>query len=69
MVALPAATATSKTVSTSNPGTTGSPTSVKIDSSQRVYWSVAYEGDTNHVASASVCVEYIDVTLQDDTTP
>jgi hypothetical protein len=68
-VPLPGAAATSKTVSTSNPGTTGTPLSIKIDSSQRVYWSVAYGGDTNHVASASECVEYIDVTLQDDTTP
>jgi hypothetical protein len=58
------------TVNTSNPGTTGTPQSVKIESSQTVYWRVSYSGDGNYLGSSSPssgnCVENINATLTGD---
>jgi hypothetical protein len=65
-VNLPAA--SPKTVSTSNPGTTGSPTSLKVDSSATVYWRVEYSGDTNYFGRLSNCTENIAATLTADNT-
>jgi hypothetical protein len=50
-------------VSTSNPGTTGSPNSLKIEASAQVYWRVAYSGDTKYFGRLSDCVENINATL------
>jgi hypothetical protein len=58
-VTLADAAATSKTVNTSNPGTT----SVKVESTATVYWRVSYGGDANHSTRLSDCVENINVTL------
>ena len=66
-VALPTTTATSKTVNTSNPGTTGTPTSVKVESTAIVYWRVSYGGDSLHFGRLSTCVENINLTLTPDT--
>lgn len=66
-VALPAAAATAKTVNTSNPGTTGDPTSRKVESTSSVFWRVAYDGDTNHLGRLSNCVENINVLLTNHT--
>jgi hypothetical protein len=54
------------TVSTSNPGTTGTPTSYKIEADATVYWRVLYNGDSNYLRRLSSCVENIavDVTAQ-----
>ena len=51
------------TVNTSNPGTTGSPTSVKIEATATVYWRVQYSGDTNYFGRLSNCTENIAATL------
>ena len=57
-----------KTASTHNPGTTGTPTSFKIDTAgaSTVYWRVTYSGDTNLFGRVS-CAENIAVTLTGDT--
>jgi hypothetical protein len=52
-----------KTVSTSNPGTTGSPNSKKVESTAKVYWRVQYSGNSAYFGRLSNCVENIDVTL------
>lgn len=64
-VNLSATAGTSKTVNTSNPGTTGSPTSYKVESSATLYWRVEYTptGDANHLGRLSDCVENIATTL------
>jgi hypothetical protein len=55
-----------KTVNTSNPGTTGSPNSLKIEASATVYWRVSYSGDVNYLGRLSNCAENIAVTLAND---
>jgi hypothetical protein len=59
-VNLSATTGTSKDANTTN-------TSVKIETTQKVYWRVEYSGDTNHFGRLSDCVESIDATLTGDT--
>lgn len=69
-VDLPAATNTSKTVSTSNyKGAHSADDSVKINSTKQVYWRVEYTptGDSNHLGRLSNCVENINATLTGDT--
>ena len=58
---------TSKTVGTSNPGTTGTPNSYKISAStaNNLYWRVTYSGDSNQFGRYS-CAEYVGVTLNGD---
>jgi hypothetical protein len=56
------------TVNTSNPGTTGSPNSLKIEASATVYWRVQYTGDANYFGRLSDCSENIVATLNGDTT-
>jgi hypothetical protein len=51
------------TVNTSNPGTTGSPNSVKVESTATVFWRVAYSGDSNYFGRLSDCEENINATL------
>jgi hypothetical protein len=60
-------TLSSGAASTSNPGTTGTPNSLVISSSQQVYWRVEYSGDANYFGRLSNCVENIDTTLTGDT--
>ena len=66
-VNLPSTTNTSKTVGTSNPGTTGTPNSYKISSSttNNLYWRVTYSGDSNNLGRYS-CAESVGVTLNSD---
>jgi len=66
-VSLPGTTATSKVVNTSNPGTTGTPNSVKVESTAIVYWRVSYGGDSLHFGRLSTCIENINTTLTPDT--
>jgi hypothetical protein len=66
-VTLPDAADDSKEASTSNPGTTGSPTSLAIDADAVVYWRVEYSGDANHFGRLSDCVENINVDFTGDT--
>jgi hypothetical protein len=66
-VTLADAAGTSKEANTSNPGTTGSPTSLKIQADAIVYWRIAYSGDTNHFGRLSDCVENINVDVTGDT--
>jgi len=54
------------TVNTSNPGTTGSPNSFKVEASATVYWRVQYSGDTQYLGRLSNCTENIAATLTAD---
>jgi hypothetical protein len=60
-------TLSSGTASTSNPGTTGTPNSLAISSTQQVYWRVEYSGDANYFGRLSNCVENVNTTLTGDT--
>ena len=61
-VSLPASTATSKTVGTSN-------TSVKVSADATVYWRVIYSGDARHDGRISNCLENTAVDFTDDPGP
>ena len=54
------------TVNTSNPGTTGSPNSLKIEATATVYWRVQYSGDSKYLGRLSNCTENIAATLTGD---
>jgi Tfp pilus assembly protein PilW len=57
------------TVNTSNPGTTGTPNAVKVESTATVYWRVDYSGDSQYLGRLSDCAENINATLNRDTGP
>jgi hypothetical protein len=60
LVNLTASTGISKDANTTN-------TSIKIETTQTVYWRVEYSGDSNHFGRLSDCAENINATLTGDT--